>query len=72
MPKYLYSGPVMLYDQIIDAKWQSSTIAMSIAKARSNLTYQYKKKYGYEPFAAITLPGDIKIERVETQMKLDI
>lgn len=72
MPKYSYDGPVMLYDQIIDDKWQSSTIATSVAKARSNLTYQYKKKHGYEPNAAITLPGYIGVKQSETQIELDI
>lgn len=72
MPKYSYDGPVMLHDTIVERRWVSETQAPSKAKARSNLTYQYKKKNGYEPFSAISLPGEINVEHDESQMVLDI
>ena len=61
MNKYVYEGPVMYFDKIIDRHYRAETMAKSAAKARSNLTYSYKRKYGYEPYAAISLPGDIEL-----------
>lgn len=59
MNLYFYEGPVLKYGQCVDTHWESSTYAVSKEKARSNLTYQYKKKYGYLPQVKITLPGNI-------------
>lgn len=62
MNRYTYLGPVMLFDRCIDDGWNGSTYAVSEKKARSNLTYQFKKKYNYAANTRISLPGKIVLE----------
>lgn len=59
MNKYSYDGPVMEFDRCITNRWKASTYAVSEKKARSNLTYQYKKRNNKLPNTKITLPGKI-------------
>ena len=59
MNKYSYDGPVMEFDRCIADRWKASTYAVSEKKARSNLTYQYKKRNNKLPNTMITLPGQI-------------
>ena len=59
MQMYHYEGPVMEFDRIIADKWISDTYAATEKKALSNLTFQYKKKYGKAPHAKIKLPGKL-------------
>lgn len=56
---FYYKGPVMEFGVCAVGKWEASTRAVSESKARSNLAYQYKKKYGLYPNTPITLPGRI-------------
>ena len=58
--KYSYDGPVMEFDNCIDSHWKGKTMASTDAKARANLTYQYKKMHGRVPSAKISLPGKLK------------
>ena len=58
--EYSYDGPVMEFGKIITNRWVSKTYAPSSKKARSNLTYQFKKQFGKTPTAQITLLGDVK------------
>lgn len=60
MDLYLYDGPVTEFDRVIANRWSSKTWASSEKKARSNLTYQFKKQFNKTPSAKITLPGKIK------------
>ena len=59
MKQYLYDGPVMEFDRCVANRWKASTYAVSEKKARSNLTYQYKKKNNKLPNTMITLPGKL-------------
>lgn len=59
--KYSYDGPVMEFDKVIANQWSSSTYAPTEKKARSNLTYQFKKQYNRTPASKISLPGKIKL-----------
>lgn len=61
MPKYIYDGPVMEFDYCIVDHWKGETIAPSESKARSNLAYQFKKKYNRVARTRISLPGEIKM-----------
>lgn len=66
MNKYVYDGPVMEFNNLLVNRWLGSTIAPTESKARSNLVYQFKKKYNKVPGAKITLPGKLTlIERME-------
>lgn len=57
--KYSYDGPVMEFDKCIDSHWKGETMAPTEAKAKTNLAFQYKKKYGRAPGTKITLPGKL-------------
>lgn len=59
MQQYLYDGPVMEFD-----RWVASTYAPSEKKARSNLTYRYKKQSNRVAGTRISLPGKL----VEVQL----
>lgn len=61
MAKYIYDGPVMEFDKCIADHWKGETIASSEKKARSNLTYQFKKQNNRLAGAKIALPGKIKM-----------
>ena len=65
MTLYSYDGPVLEFDKIIANHWRSQTYAVSEAKARSNLAFQFKRENGKVPRTKITLPGKIVIEGVE-------
>lgn len=58
--RYVYEGPVMEFDMCVRHKWKASTLALSEAKARNNLTYQFKKETGRRLNTVITLPGKIR------------
>ena len=57
MNMYSYDGPVMEFDNCVANRWIASTRAVSEKKARSNLTYQFKKKNNRLPGTKIILPG---------------
>lgn len=59
--KYVYDGPVLEFDRVISERWRATTFAPSERKARSNLTYQFKKQFGKDPITKITLAGDIRL-----------
>lgn len=59
MTLYSYNGPVLEFDKVVANCWQSQTYAVSEAKARANLVYQFKKETGKVPRTKITLPGKI-------------
>lgn len=61
MPRWVYNGPVMEFDTCIANHWRGETFAPSEAKAKSNLTYQFKKKNNRIASSKITLPGNLKI-----------
>lgn len=46
MSLYYYDGPVMAFDQCVANHWTATTWAVSERKARSNLTYRFKKETG--------------------------
>ena len=62
MALYSYNGPVLEFDKIVANRWQGQTYAVSEAKARSNLAYQFKRDNGKVPRSKITLPGKIVVE----------
>lgn len=59
MNQYSYDGPVMEFGTCIADRWKASTYAVSEKKARSNLTYQFKKKHNRVAGTKISLPGKI-------------
>ena len=65
MALYSYDGPVLEFDKIVANHWKGQTYAVSEAKARNNLAFQFKRITGRAPRSKITLPGKIVIEGVE-------
>lgn len=61
MNQYTYDGPVMEFDTCISNRWHGTTYAASEQKARSNLTYQFKKKNNRIAGTRITLPGKLRV-----------
>ena len=61
MDKYVYDGPIMIFDRCVASNWHGETFAESLKKAKSNLAYQCKKACGLIPSAKITLPGKVKM-----------
>lgn len=59
MNTYTYNGPVLEFDKIIANCWRAKTAAVSEAKARTNLAYQFKMETGRVPRTKITLPGKL-------------
>lgn len=60
MKRYVYDGPVMEFEKCVADRWKGETLAVSERKARSNLSYQYKKENDRVANIRITLPGKIK------------
>ena len=57
--KYEFYGHVTdRFSRILCRGWHATTYAPSVAKARSNLTYQFKKSFGLTATAAIQLSGN--------------
>lgn len=61
MDKYVYDGPVTEFGKVIANRWSSSTFATSEKKARSNLSFQFKKQFGKTPSVKVDLPGKITV-----------
>ena len=59
--KYEYDGPVLIFDKLVTDRWKGETMAPSEKKARSNLTYQFKKQSNRVVGNKVTLPGKIKM-----------
>lgn len=60
MATFRYEGPVVIFDRVVQEKFVAETWASSLAKAKSNIAYQWKKKYGRTAGSNITLPGKFK------------
>lgn len=58
--KYVYDGPVLIFDKIATNHWRGETTAPSASKARSNLAYHFKEQNGLVPKTRVTLPGTLK------------
>ncbi len=56
---YTYNGPVMVFERCVCDRWIATTKAPSESKARANLTFRYKKQYGFASNAKVYLPGKL-------------
>ena len=59
--KYAYDGPVLVFDTLVADRWKGETMAPNARKARSNLSYQFKKQSNRMPGVKVTLPGEVKM-----------
>lgn len=60
MNLYTYKGAVKEFGKMIEPRWEGYTYAVSEAKARCNLAFQYKKQTNRMVNAKIGLPGKIE------------
>lgn len=58
--KYIYDGPVLIFDKIATNHWRGETTAPSEKKARSNLAYHFKEQNGLVAKTRVSLPGSLK------------
>jgi len=61
MQTYYYNGPVMEFDRVVSKNWKATTEADSEKKARSNLSYRYKKENNRTANSKIKLPGEMVV-----------
>lgn len=59
--KYEYDGPVLECNRCVANRWKGETMAVNEKKARSNLTYQYKKQNNRVAGTKVKLTGEIKM-----------
>lgn len=59
--RYVYEGPVLIFDNLVADRWKGETMAPTARKARSNLSYQFKKQNNRLPGTPVVLPGKIKM-----------
>lgn len=58
--KFLYRGAVKDgFGNVLSSDWKAETFAESVALAKRNLTYQFKKKMGLAPNNRIVLCGRV-------------
>jgi hypothetical protein len=51
--KYIYDGPVSDGTKEIARKWHGETVAPSLAKAKSNLKYQFNMQNNRLPYCKV-------------------
>lgn len=61
---YVYDGPVLEFDKCISKRWFGETTANSVAEAKRNLMFQYKKQHKRTLNTKILLPGDILVNQI--------
>lgn len=59
--KYAYKGPVAVFDTLVAENWEGETLATSESKARSNLTFQFKRDNCRLVGTKVTLLGKITL-----------
>lgn len=62
MNRYSYKGPVLEYGRLLADDFTAETYAVSAAKAKSNIAYQFKKQTGRGASSKITLTGKVMIK----------
>lgn len=55
---YEYEGAVLIFDRVAASNYRAQTRAASTAKAKSNITYQYKKAANVADHIPVKLTGE--------------
>ena len=58
--EYSYDGPVEEFGRCIAHRWRGTTYAVSAAKAKTNLIYQFKTQTKRALNTQISLPGKVQ------------
>ena len=59
--RYIYDGPVYEFNNLIAEHWRGETVAPTAQKAKSNLTYQFKRQTNRVVGSKIKLTGEVKM-----------
>lgn len=63
MDRYSYSGPVEdIFGNCLDRHFKAETVAVNSARARSNISYQWRQKMHYPKTYPIKLVGKLTKE----------
>lgn len=65
MKKYVYKGPVLVFDKCVTPHWEASTCAVSPRKALSNLMHRFKQDHGKTTNTKVSLPGKLIVVEEE-------
>lgn len=57
---YIYDGPVLMFGRLVTGRWIGETWAESNNKAKSNLTYQFKKSNNLLATGAVMLLSPVE------------
>ena len=55
---YRYEGAVLIFDRVVAHNYHAQTLASSVAKARSNIAYQYRRKANIADHIPVKLTGE--------------
>ena len=56
---YSYEGPVFHYDCLVGNNFKAQTVAISPAKAKANIAYQFRTQIGKTNQYKVSLPGSL-------------
>lgn len=59
MNRYVYNGPIMIFDKCVSNNWHAETLAPTEKKAKSNLMSQAKTYCNLVQSAKVSLPGKL-------------
>lgn len=59
--RYVYEGPVYVYDTKVVEYWKGTTWAQSGPKAIANLKYRFRNSYIVSRTAPMSLPGTLTV-----------
>ena len=59
--KFEYDGPVLEFGRLVANRWRGETMAPTARKAKSNISFQYKRANNRNPGVKVSLPGKIKM-----------
>lgn len=63
MDRYMYMGPVEdMFGNCLDRHFKAETMAISSARAKSNISFQWRQKMHYPKTFPIKLTGKLKKE----------
>ena len=55
---YEYEGAVLIFDRVVAHNFRAQTKAASVAKARSNIAYQFRKTANIADHIPVKLTGE--------------
>ena len=72
--RYIYSGPVMVFDKLVTDSFIGETVAISAKKALSNMSFRFKEQCNLSPNTRVKLFEKYlkKMEAVDDSLAKDV